>query len=479
VNTLAPAARIAHREPETRVEPIRLGVAGLELAVAATLCEISRLPFVRSVLALPDLHQKKDMEVPSSLAVTTRGVIVPEFTSVAVNDGMGVVTTPLRADEMNAERLSRFFTHVNENAARNFFDANRYSLGAHELKSVVTQGGRAVLGKYGHDASVLERMEDGGVSTDAELLRSLDEVVPLQLRHTSFPRCEMGLNFGGNHFLEVQVVDEILDPEVGKAWGFTRGQVVVMYHLGPGPFGGTLLHHYSRREKLYGRRIPLYVASKLLFHYGQRLGRGDVRKKWALHFRRNRWTPLPESSEEGLLFRRALAMAMNFGYAYRLATLRAIQDGLREAIAPDVSGSLFCDIAHNGIFREPFEGEPMWVARHNACRLQPGRPTIVAGSYDVPSYLGIGLDGLGGRHTSYDHGAGTLIEAQRRSGQLQAVPGSVLKHVMKRGKSGGLVAKEERSLRSTETIDGLLACLERERVSRPVIRLKPLGNLKN
>lgn len=454
--------------------------ANLESPVAATLQEIAALPFVQSVLALPDRHQKKDMEVPSSVAITTRDVIVPEFTSVAVNDGMGVVTTNLNVADMTPERLTAFFARVNANSAKNFFDTNRYSLTARELRQVATQGAPAVLGKYGFDPAILERMEQGGVMPlGGPAGEALADVVPLPLLLTRFARSEMGLNFGGNHFLEVQVVDEILDAEAGRRFGLTQGQVVVMYHLGPGPFSGTLLHHYSRRSKLYGRRVPLYVASKFLFHYVQRFLRGDARKKWALHFRSNRWTPMADSSEEGILFRRALAMATNFGFAYRLATVRAILDGWHESVSPDVRGELLCDISHNGIYRETVDGEEMWVARHNACPLAPGKPTIVAGSYDVPSYLGIGLDGCDGKYHSYDHGAGTLIEEQRRAGELPTVPGTVLKHVMTRGASGRLVAREELALRSSEPIDRLLSCLEQEQILKPVIRLRPLGNLKN
>ena len=225
----------------------------------------------------------------------------------------------------------------------------------------------------------------------------------------------MGLNFGGNHFLEVQVVDEVLDTAVGRAWGLERGQVVVMYHLGPGPFSGTLLHHVSRRSKLQRSRVPLFFLSKLLYHYVQRLGRGTAGAKWAAHFRRNGWTALPESSEEGILFRRCLAMATNFGFAYGLATVRAITDAIQESVSAQVDASLLCDISHNGISRELVGREAVWVARHNACRLEPGKPAIVAGTHDVPSYLGIGLDGTDGQYHSYDHGAGTIIQIGRAS----------------------------------------------------------------
>jgi hypothetical protein len=47
-----------------------------------------------------------------------------------------------------------------------------------------------------------------------------------------------------------------------------------------------------------------------------------------------------------------MAMGMNFGYAYRLATVRAIVDGLRECVSPGVKTELLCDVSHNGITEE-------------------------------------------------------------------------------------------------------------------------------
>src|SRR5205823_6048038 len=148
--------------------------------------------------------------------------------------------------------------------------------------------------------------------------------------------------------------DELLDPGTAARWGLARGQVVIMYHLGPGPFSGTLLHHYTKREKLAASRSPFFLLSKLAFHYGARAGRGSVRRKWALHFRRNGFTPYAPGSAEGLLLRQALAMASNFGFAYRIATVAAIRDALRETISPGVRAELLCDVAHNSLTEEPW-----------------------------------------------------------------------------------------------------------------------------
>jgi tRNA-splicing ligase RtcB len=289
----------------------------------------------------------------------------------------------------------------------------------------------------------------------------------------------MGLNFGGNHFLEVQVVDRILDAEVAARWGFERGAVVVMYHLGPGPFGATLLHHFSRRLKLQKSRVPLFLLSKFLFHYIQRAGRGDLLKKWNLHFRFNQRTPFDVRSEEGRLVREALAMAINFGYGYRLATLRAILDGLRESISPEIQADLFCDISHNGVAERRTASGIECVARHNACRLESGAPAIVAGSYDVPSYLGIGSDRIEARLDSYDHGAGHLIEHYRDEGRLPAAHGVVERFRMTRGRNARILRNDQAPVRSAEPIERLMECFLQREMMRPVVRLRPLGNLKN
>jgi len=446
--------------------------------IARSLAEMERLPYVEQVLALPDVHQKAQMEIPSSIAVRTRDVIVPEFTSVAVNDGMGVVVTDLDAAGLTPERLQAFFTRVNMNSAAHPFDGNRYSISTDELRRVIAEGGRGVLERYGFPEAMLGRFENRGVIAGAGDAR-IEDVVPLHLLTTRFGRSEMGLNFGGNHFLEVQVVDRLLDREAA-AWGLREGQVVVMYHLGPGPFSGTLLHHYSRRTKLKPHRVPMFFVSKLLFHYVQRLGRTHPARAWALHFRHNRWTPYPVDSDEGRTLRRALAMALNFGYAYRLATVRAIVDGLTEAVSPHVRADLLCDVSHNGITEETWGGQRGWIARHNACRLTPGGPAIVAGSHDVASYLGIGLDGgEDGRMHSYDHGAGNLIDHFRERGTLGSEPGSVLRVRMSRGKNAELKRREQVPMRSAAPIELVMECLELNRIVRPAVRLRPLGNFKN
>jgi hypothetical protein len=174
-----------------------------------------------------------------------------------------------------------------------------------------------------------------------------------------------------------------------------------------------------------------------------------------------------------------MTMAINFGYAYRLATVRAIADGLAEAISPTLSWRLFCDVSHNGIEERESGGGVQFVARHNACRLEPGQPTIVAGMYDVPSFLGLAEPEVGERLRSYDHGAGHLIESARKADRLLPGLGEITRFRMTRGRKGGIVSQKTLPMRSAERIERLMESFRERRMMHPVIRLRPLGNMKN
>lgn len=447
--------------------------------LSARLDELAALPWVEAVLALPDLHQKEKAEIPSSLAITTLDAIVPEFTSVAVNDGMGVLLTELEAQDITPERSLAVFRHMNEHAAKHVLDANRYSLSAAEMKRAALEGGPAGTAIYGHESALSDRMEWSGRVHVPEGGDPWHDLVPALLKATSIGRCEMGLNFGGNHFLEMQVVDGIEDRARAGVWGLTANRVAVMYHLGPGPFGSILLHHFSRRHSLRGPRVPFYFLSKLLHHYASGERPGSMARRWELHFRKNGWTAFPPASEEGLRLRQAIAMATNFGYVYRMATIAAIRDALHAVFGQSVGVELLCDISHNSVVEEPWGDGTAWVARHNSCRVSPRAPAIIAGSHDVPSYIGCGSIDAPPELHSYDHGAGNVIDTWRAAGRLQATYRTTQRVRLERGRGGRVQARETMPVRTDAPVRELIDCLDRNNIVHPVARLRPIATLKN
>jgi RNA-splicing ligase RtcB len=138
-----------------------------------------------------------------------------------------------------------------------------------------------------------------------------------------------------------------------------------------------------------------------------------------------------------------------------------------------------CDVSHNSLGEESWNGKMAWVSRHNACRVWPGAPTIVSGSWDVPSYLALGASGSAEYASSHDHGAGKLIEARRRARSLPAARGTTHRVLMRRGRRGRLISHETIAVKCSEPIDRLMQCLERAGAVHGVARVRPVGTLKN
>ncbi|HEV8479158.1 MAG TPA: RtcB family protein [Candidatus Eisenbacteria bacterium] len=467
--------------PSTKITVHTTGRPSPDPRLVSKLDEIAQLPCVRSVVALPDLHQKANAEAPSSIAIETENVIVPSFTSISVNDGMGVLLTDLDAEEWDGDRVVDFFARVNRHAAAHPLDRNRYSLSGADLQKAALEGAPGLAQRYGLDAAVGRAMERGGrVDVPNGNGRGpWSGHVPALLRATAAGRCEMGLNFGGNHFLELQKVEDVLDRERAAQWGLEPGRLVVMYHLGPGPFASALLHHFEQRLCVGTARAPFYFASKLWHHYGPGAAPGSPSRKWQSYFRGGHWTGIPADSDEGGAFQAALAMATNFGFAYRMATIAAVRDALTETMGAPTDVRLLCDVAHNSLGEETWNGDTAWVSRHNACRVWPGAPTIVSGSWDVPSYLACGASDPPEGARSHDHGAGKVIDAQRRGHSLPVARGLTHRVDMRRGRRGRLLSHETIPVRSAEPIDRLIQCLERAGALCGVARLRPVGTLKN
>ena len=183
--------------------------------------EIASIDGVARIVGLVDLHLKARTESPSSVAIATESLVIPKLTSVAQNCGMCLVTTGLTENDTTDGRLDELFA---------LWRASDYETFAHppmsveDMRRVVCTGARAVLDRYGLDAGLLENIEFRGTIGDGELIPwdRLTRVVP----RFTLSRARYGFSVipSGNHFFEVQRVEEIVDreacerPKMTNAW---------------------------------------------------------------------------------------------------------------------------------------------------------------------------------------------------------------------------------------------------------------------
>lgn len=448
--------------------------------VITELVRLAAFPHLAApIVALPDLHHKSQLECPSSVATATSGHIVLGLSSPSPNCGMTLACTSLHADDVDDTGLDALFSEL---ARRLSLTRRSPVLSSAEVADVILRGAGAAVERYGLDPFTPDYMDQQGntlldcVDTEAVL-----EAVP-------HPLCEIGgWEFGlvgkGNHFLELQVVDEIHDGAVAHGWGLERSQLVVMYHADSGHLGAFVGRLYAHRRKNTWRGRLHEWRVKLPFHL--RTGKlGRVLHRMSYHMLPRRLTPIPVDSEEGQRTLLALQAAGNYAYANRLAVLATVRDAMRAVWGDNCAApALLWDAPHNSIRRETVKGQDLWVHRHNAARVVPpskmpadspfvrtGHPVLLPGTDRTSSYLCVTGEGVAHTLHSVNHGAG-------RSALQLGCP-------LNNGAATRLYTYERgptkiRPHLSDDGLEEVLAVLQAHDIARPVARLRPLAVLKS
>ncbi len=438
---------------------------------------VAALPYVTDVMMLPDLHIKRGMEAPSSLVTATQGVIVPHLASAAINDGMGLVITDVDAADLSDEQLLEIVRLINKEAAQTKFSMTKYSWSKDQLLKVMLGGAEPILADYGLNNLYLESVENRGRGAVEDITeQDIIDSIPGFLRNSKFTRSEIGLNFGGNHFLEFQSVDKVVESGHAKKWGLREDKLGIMYHHGPGPLGGNILNLYASRAKPPFHRKAGYAFFRCLYQ----ATKGWERLKTFGGF--NPWLVLAEGSKVGRVFEVVTCIVDNYGYAYRMATIKAISDALEKvfkASPTELGVRLVTDISHNSLRPENYDGQRFWVSRHNCCRPKEGLPGIVAGSNRASSCITYGLKGCEDSVYGYDHGIGMVLEKAEAEGTVQEDSREL--HSMTVTMLPGtdkVVKKEQFSIYDTSIIDKVVDKLANAGIISGFAYMRPLMTLK-
>jgi len=410
-------------------------------------------------VVLPDFHHKSDMEMPSSIAVATLDTIRPVMTSASVNCGMALIA--LDTDQPSDRAITTFFDSVRRRYPHPP-GWNRDLSSADVLRAAV-EGAAFGVDRYGLDDGALERIENGG-RIDLERwggpVRVRRELPWLSMQ---MARMRFGTVGPSNHFVELQVVDEVLDAAASAHLGVKEGQLTIQYHAGGGQLTGQVGRLFGRRMKM-SKPLRIEIAvTKPLFHFASARSWRQVRERKALYY----------------------SAAMNYGFAFRAATYASLCALARQQLS--IRGArLIVDSPHNSIYEEEVGGETAVVHRHNACRAYPahrmpagsafaqtGQALLLPGTHRTSSYLCVAQDGAARSLYSACHGAGTTIEDFVRRGISGPRPSGTT--TLRFRYSGA--APEHVPHLDDRGVDGALGILAGHGILRPVARLRPLAVL--
>ena len=278
-------------------------------------------------VVLPDFHHKPHLEMPSSIAVATRHSIRPTLTSAAVNCGMALVA--FDASPPSEKAVTEFFTRVRERLPEPA--GNRRDLTAEEVVRCALDGAHFAADRYGIDSADLRNIEEGG-RLDLDHLGGIARArrqLPRLLVELS--RMRFGIIGASNHFIELQRVEEIYDADAARQLGIAEGQLTLQYHGGGGILTGVIGRLFGRREDYPLKHRAIMAFQKPVHHLASARSMTELRTRLALYFSDGA-PPVTRESPEGERLLLANAVAMNYGFAFRLATYAALRELGREIL---------------------------------------------------------------------------------------------------------------------------------------------------
>ena len=424
---------------------------------------------VGNSLAMPDIHYGYGFPIGGVAATDVKhGVVSPGGVGYDINCGVRLLRTTLTRKEVEP-RIKDIVNQIFADVPSGVGSKGKVRLDAKELKRVLTQGSKWAVSQGMGWPEDLDHIEDGGRIEGAD-------PGALTERAVERGRPQLGTLGAGNHFLEVQVVDEILDEETAAALGMAElGQVMVMIHTGSRGLGYQVC---DDALKVMQRAIAKY--------------------KLALPDRQLACAPV--ESPEGQEYLAGMAAAANYAWANRQCITHWAREAFERvfgASARRLGMDIIYDVAHNVAKIEEHEvggvRKTLCVHRKGATRAfgpgrpelgplhrKTGQPVIVPGSMGTASYLCVGTEGAM-RETwgSTCHGAGRVMSrhAAIRAGKGRDIRRELeAKGVYSRAASRQVLAEEMPE--AYKDVDEVVRTCHGAGISKTVARLKPVGVMK-
>ena len=416
---------------------------------------VAQLPgIIEASWMMPDAHWGYGFPVGGVAAFDAKdGIISPGGIGFDINCGMRLLVTNLTEKDVRP-KIEQIVNQLFEAVPVGVGSAGSVRLSDEELKEVMVSGAKWAVEMGLGWSQDLEAIEEGGQIKGADPDAVSDRAIARGIN-------QLGTLGSGNHYLEVQAVESIYDPEYAKKHGINgKGQVTVMIHCGSRGLGhqvGTdYLNTFEPAMKKYGISVP------------------DIQLACA-----------PIDSPEGKRYFSAMAAAANNAFCNRQIITHKVREVFEHVFgksARKLGMSLVYDVAHNIAKFEEFKlgSQKLLVHRKGATRAYPGQPVIIGGSMETGSYLLKGTDAaLQKTFGSTSHGSGRTMSRTKAKGLVR---GDELQKKMKAQgiyvKAASLSGLAEEAGFAYKDINEVVKAVSLADISQPVASFKPLGNIK-
>jgi tRNA-splicing ligase RtcB len=423
---------------------------------------------VGHVIVMPDMHQGYGFPIGGVAATEyPHGVISPGAIGYDINCGVRLLASSIDYESARGE-MDKLANLLNKYCPSGVGKEGALKLNVRELDQVLSDGSRwAHKNGYASEAD-LARTEELGSLEGADPTRVSE-------RARARGREQIGSVGAGNHFIEVDVVDQIFNEEAANVMGLYPGCLVLQIHCGSRGLGHQVCTDYVQSFQTAVHRYGIDLPDREL-------------------------VCAPMDSPEGIAYMAAMRAAANFAFANRQLLAHSARRAFEETFAPRTRSwhlHQVYDIAHNmgKLEMHEIDGRPVKVCVHRkgATRafgpgspgLPPeyqkiGQPVIIPGSMGTASWVLVGTeDSMSRSFGSSCHGAGRVMS---RSKAKKEVRGDELwKELEERGievRAGSLPGLAEEAPSAYKDVDMVVETVSDAGIARKVARLRPAAVIK-
>lgn len=414
---------------------------------------VAMLPgIVGRALAMPDIHQGYGFPIGGVAAMDAeQGVVSPGGVGFDINCGVRLLGSSLTVADVRPrlrDLVQQLFRDIPSGAGQ----SSALKVSDRDLEDILVRGPRwAVERGMGSEAdldSTEERGRIAGASPDAVSPRAKLRGKP-----------QIGTLGSGNHFVEVQYVDEVFDEEIACKYRIEVGRIVLLIHTGSRGLGHQVCTDYVTQMDDAMRRYGIQVPDRQL-------------------------ACAPIRSPEGTAYMKGMAAAANFAWTNRQCIAHAARGAFKRIFGEGTQMPVIYDVAHNIAKMENHlidgKSRRVLVHRKGATRAFPGQAVFIPGSMGTASYFLVGREGsMRETFGSACHGAGRVMS------RTAAKKGETAKEIQKDLESRGIIVQSltregltEEKPEAYKDIEAVVDVVHNAGLASRVARLKPLGVIK-
>ncbi len=432
------------------------------------LVNVAHLPGIQKYsIAMPDIHLGYGFPIGGIAAMDTEtGVISPGGVGYDINCGVRLMATNLRESDVRP-KLDELVADMFNNIPCGAGVGGKIKLSRKDYSKLITKGARWVVEQGWGEEEDLAHIEDLGTYPGGDLSNVSDKALQRG-------KDQLGTLGSGNHFLEIDIVEQIYLPEVAEKFGLYEGQICILIHSGSRGFGHQICTDYIDIMLNYMKRNNIQLPDKQLA---------------CAHIKSN----------EGQSYLSAFAAAVNYAWSNRQIIMEEARRSLCRVLGvsrKELGGKLVYDVSHNiaKFEKHTVNGKEklLCVHRKGATRALPkghellpdvykdvGQPVFIPGDMGRNSFVLVGTERAAETFYSSCHGAGRVLSRTKAKKMASG------RNIGKELREAGIVvqARGKRTLmeeipEAYKDAEEVCNIVEHSLIAKKVAKLKPIGVLK-